>query len=1087
MSKKYWQNFGDLTESERFQQDKEKEFKEELLPIEELQEESLLSSKTPRRDFLKYLGFSTAAAAIAAGCEMPVRKAVPYLNKPEELIPGVSDYYASTFVNGGDAVSVIVKQRDGRPIKLEGNESCPLTGGGTSAIVQASVLDLYDPTRLRHPMEKSGNSYKEIPSFDQLDARLAGEIAASGKPLVLLTSTINSPTTLEIIAGFLAKYPGSRHVQYDAVSHSGMLLANEASYGRKALPRYQFAEAKAIVSLGADFLGTWLNSIEYTKDYAAGRNIKGSSNPEMSRHLQFESMMSLTGSNADDRYTHKPSETGMVAMAILAGLGGGTAPAIKDATLAKGVKDAVTLLNANKGKALVVCGSNDSNVQIVVNAINEAVGANGTTINWGASTNTRRGVDSEMVLLAQQMNAGAIGTLLVYDCNPVYNYADGANLAKAIAKVPVTVSFNRLLDETAEYCKYIIPTPHWLESWGDAEPVSGFISLIQPLINPLFKTRPFQTTLLKWSGAVAAPVAIASAKDSASQLVPPAMMGNQQEDPYAVYVQNYWKSKLGGDNNWNKALQEGTIQAAGTVLTGASHSAGALSTAAAKIAAVKAGETEVVLYQKISMGDGSMANNPWLQEVPDPITKVTWDNYAIMSPTLAKAVLGIDVANNQRQADAYEVTPEKPVVKITGANKQTISLPVLIIPGINDHTIAVALGYGRQSADDKNSLERVGKAATNAGKNAYPLAFFDGTSTIYSSAVSVEKTGDVYPLAQTQVHGFTEGRPIVHETSLAQFVANPKAMLAEVNEERELLIPHGKESFEKDATLYPYYDKPGIKWGMSIDLNTCIGCSACVVACTAENNVSVVGKIQVQRAHEMHWLRIDRYFTGDLENPDVIFQPMLCQHCDNAPCENVCPVAATPHSSEGLNQMTYNRCIGTRYCANNCPYKVRRFNWHDYTGADSFADNQEPLRGTDLDEAVFQMNDELSRMVLNPDVTVRSRGVMEKCSFCVQRLQEAKLEAKKQQDPTMIRNVKTACSQACPTNAITFGNVNDKESEVVVAREDEHRNFYVLEQLHVLPNVSYLAKVRNSDRVIGEEHEHVQQPHGEQVSEGDHG
>ena len=1070
MSKKYWQNFGDLTESERFMQDKEKEFKEELLPIEELHEESLLSSKTPRRDFLKYLGFSTAAAAIAAGCEMPVRKAVPYLNKPEEMIPGISDFYASTYVNGGDAVAVVVKQRDGRPIKIEGNETCPLTGGGTSAMVQASVLDLYDPTRLRHPMEKSGDTYKEMPSFSKLDSKIGAEIAATGKPLVLLTSTVNSPTTLEIIEKFLAKYPGSRHVQYDAISHSGMLLANEASYGRKAIPRYQFAEAKAIVSLGADFLGTWLNSLEYTRDYAAGRNIKGSSKPEMSRHMQFESMMSLTGSNADDRYTHKPSETGMVAMAILAGLGGGNAPAIKDASLAKGVKDAVALLNTNKGKALVVCGSNDSNVQIVVNAINEAIGANGTTINWGASTNTRRGIDSEMVLLAQQMNAGAIGSLLVYDCNPVYNHADGANLAKAIAKVPVSVSFNRLLDETAENCKYIIPTPHWLESWGDAEPVSGFISLMQPVINPLFKTRPFQSTLLMWTGV--------APSDSASA------MSNQQEDPYAAYVQNFWTGKLGGGDNWNKALQEGTIQAAGTASGAASHSAAALGAAGTKIAAIKAGDTEVVLYQKISMGDGSMANNPWLQEVPDPITKVTWDNYAIMSPAHAKAVLGIDVANNQRQADAYEVTPEKPVVKITGSNNKTISLPVLIIPGINDHTVAVALGYGRQSADEKNSLERVGKAATNAGKNAYPLAFFDGATVIYNSVATVEKTGDVYPLAQTQVHGFTEGRPIIHETSLAQFVANPKAMLAEVNAEREMLTPHGKDSYEKDATLYPYFDKPGIKWGMSIDLNTCIGCSACVVACTAENNVSVVGKIQVQRAHEMHWLRIDRYFTGDLANPDVVFQPMLCQHCDNAPCENVCPVAATPHSSEGLNQMTYNRCIGTRYCANNCPYKVRRFNWHDYTGADSFADNQEPLRGTDLDEAVFHMNDELTRMVLNPDVTVRSRGVMEKCSFCVQRLQEAKLEAKKQEDPTMIRNVKTACSQACPTNAITFGNVNDSKSEVIEARSDENRVFHVLEQLHVLPNVSYLAKVRNSDRVIGEEHEHVEAAHGEAEGHG---
>jgi len=355
------------------------------------------------------------------------------------------------------------------------------------------------------------------------------------------------------------------------------------------------------------------------------------------------------------------------------------------------------------------------------------------------------------------------------------------------------------------------------------------------------------------------------------------------------------------------------------------------------------------------------------------------------------------------------------------------------------------------------------------------MAIFDGTSVLYSAPATIEKTSEAYPLAQTQVHGSSESRPILFETTLANFKKNPEAVLEEPRHERKILMADGKTDFRKDATMYPDFVKPGIKWGMSIDLNTCTGCSACVVACTAENNVSVVGKIQVQRAHEMHWLRIDRYFTGDVKNPDVVFQPMLCQHCDNAPCENVCPVAATNHSSEGLNQMTYNRCIGTRYCANNCPYKVRRFNWLDFTGSDSFADNQEPLRGKDLDEVVFQMNEDLTRMVLNPDVTVRARGVIEKCSFCVQRLQDSKLESKKQQDPTIVRNVKTACMQACPTNAIHFGNVNDKESEVSKARKDDNRTFYVLEQLHVLPNVSYLAKIRNTDRHIGP----VEEEHGE--------
>jgi MoCo/4Fe-4S cofactor protein with predicted Tat translocation signal len=1083
-NKKYWQNFGDLTDSERFQQAKEKEFQEELLPLEELDGKGLLDAKTPRRDFLKYLGFSTAAAAIAASCEMPVRKAVPYLNRPDSIIPGVSDFYASTYVNGGDAISVLVKQRDGRPIKIEGNELSSITKGGTSAQAQASVLDLYDPIRLRNPLQKNGDGFKEVTSFDAFDNMVASAIGAIGsKPLVLLTSTIHSPSTLQIIGEFLAKYPGSRHVQYDAVSHSGMLLANEASYGKRAIPAYQFDKAKVIVSLGADFLGTWLNSTEYSKHYADNRKVKGSVTPELSRHIHFESMMSLTGSNADDRYLHKPSETGAIALNLAAKLGVAvSAPAIADAKVKAGIDKTAALLASSKGSALVISGSNDANVQIVINAINEAIGANGTTINWGATTNIRKGIDTDMVQLANDLKAGAIGGLFIYDTNPVYTYAQGKQLAADIAKLPLSVSFNGSLDETAEQCKFILPSHHWLESWGDAEPKSGYISLIQPIINPLFKTRPFQTSLLKWSGNTKATATTVPAPTAAKDTTRPSAVTvtpvptSDSNGEYETYYKNYWMAKLGTVDTWDKALQDGVIEPATPVTGAGAYNGGKLAEAATRIAAVKGGATEIVLYQKISIGNGSQANNPWLQEVPDPISKVTWDNYAMMNPELAKSLFGLDVVKNQRQADSYEVTPEKPVVKIT-VGGAVLELPALIIPGIHSSTIAIAVGYGRKSAADKDgenkvSLERIGRAATGAGKNAYPMVTFDGLGFVYSNPAIFEKTSNTYALAQTQVHGFTEERPVLYETNLKSFVENPKALLAEAAHEREITTPEGKTDFVKDATMYPDHVKPGIKWGMSIDLNTCTGCSACVVACTAENNVSVVGKTQVQRAHEMHWLRIDRYFTGDRENPDVVFQPMLCQHCDNAPCENVCPVAATNHSSEGLNQMTYNRCIGTRYCANNCPYKVRRFNWLDFNGSDSFADNQKPLIGVDTDEVILQMNDDLTRMVLNPDVTVRSRGVIEKCSFCVQRLQESKLEAKKHQDPTMVRNVKVACAQACPSDCITFGNVNDTESDVYKARQDQNRNFYVLEQLHVLPNVSYLAKVRNTDRHIGFEEEH---------------
>jgi molybdopterin-containing oxidoreductase family iron-sulfur binding subunit len=1069
-NKKYWQSFGELNQTPAHLETANNEFKEELLPIEELSQEGLTLGKTPRRDFLKYLGFSTAAAAVAASCEMPVRKSIPYLQKPDNVTPGVANYYASTYVNGGDAISVVVKQRDGRPIKIEGNDLSSLTKGGTSAQAQASVLDLYDTTRLRHPLQLDGNAHKEVTSFAAFDSMIGAAMNnLGGKSVVLLTSTIHSPSTRQLISNFLAKYPGSRHVQYDAVSHSGMLQANEACYGKRALPAYRFDLAKTIVSLGADFLGTWISPVEYSRQYAVNRKMNGAAS-KLSRHFQFESMLSLTGSNADDRHTHKPSETAAVALYLLSKLGGAvSAPSIADASLKSSLDKAASQLMQTKGASLVVCGSNDMNVQVVVNAINELIGANGTTIDWSKTNNTRQGIDADMNTLLADMKSGKVGALLVYDCNPVYSHASGAAFAQALKSLPVTVSMSGTMDETTELCKFILPAHHWLESWGDAEPVTNHISFQQPLINPLFKTRSFQDSLMAWSGgAIAAP---AATTDSTAAVVAKPASGKD----YATYVREFWSAKLGGESMYQKAMQDGVVETA-TPAAGAAYNGSMLSAAASKLASAKSGNVEVVLYQKVSVGNGAQANNPWLQELPDPITKVTWDNYAMMSPELAKTLIGIDVMHNQREADAYEVTPEKPTVKIT-ANGQSIELPVLILPGLNNATIAVALGYGRQSADAAQSLERVGRSATGAGKNAYPMVGFNGSNNIYETVATVEKTGNTYPLAQTQVHGSSEGRPVIYETSLSSFLKNPEVALGEIHHEKKTLLAEGKTDFVKDGTIYPDFEKPGIKWGMSIDLNTCTGCSACVVACTAENNVSVVGKIQVQKAHEMHWLRIDRYFTGNPSNPDVVFQPMMCQHCDNAPCENVCPVAATNHSSEGLNQMTYNRCIGTRYCANNCPYKVRRFNWLDFTGSDSFKDNQQPLRGSELDEAVFQMNDDLTRMVLNPDVTVRSRGVIEKCSFCVQRLQESKLEAKKNQDPSMVRNVKTACMQACPTNAIQFGNVNDKESEVSKARADEHRNFYVLEQLHVLPNVSYLVKVRNTDRQIGEVEEAAEAAH----------
>lgn len=1021
MSKKYWQNFGELNHSEAFQQSAKDEFREEL-PFEG---EGMAEAKTPRRDFLKYVGFSTAAAAIAAGCETPVRKAIPYLNKPADLTPGVSNWYATTYVSGSDVVPVVAKVRDGRPIKIEGNELSTITGGGTSARVQASVLDLYDTARLRYPMANG----QEVSSLDAFD-KMLGE-ALTGAAVALVTPTITSPTTKQIITEFLAKYPGSRHVQYDGISYSGILSANEASYGKRAVPSYDFGKAKVVVSLAADFLGTWLNHVEYQKGYAKLRKV-GEKNPEMSKHYHFESMMSMTGSNADERYTHKPSEAGVVAAALLSAVSGQAISGVSD-SVKKGVEKAAKDLLANKGAGLVVSGSHSADVQIIVNAINEAIGANGTTINWAAPLLTKQGVDADMATLIDDMNSGKINAVLLYDVNPVYDYFDGAKFKAALAKVKSSVSFNERLDETTALVKYILPANHYLESWGDAEIKPGYISLMQPTINPLFKTRQLQDTLLKWIGNATG---------------------------YHDYFKNFWVAKLGSEEAYDTALMNGVIEPAAPAAGGAAFSNAKLAEATAAATAKKAGGTyELVLYQKPVLGDGRQANNPWLLETPDPITRATWDNYVIISPSLAKTLIGVDIADRQ-QADQFEVNPGKPVVKVTVPGKEPVTLPVLVIPGVEANTLAIAVGYGRNAQS--------GRATVGAGKNAYPLAV-NGDFNVANVSIEVVPK-ETYKVAQGQTHMSYEGRvEVVKEMLLAEYKAHPDEIMEE--REKELKPFGGLDKFTAEGTIYPNYEKPGIKWGMSIDLNACYGCGSCVVACTAENNVATVGKSEVLRYHDMAWLRIDRYFSGDPANPDsiqTIFQPMLCQHCDNAPCENVCPVAATNHSSEGLNQMTYNRCIGTRYCANNCPFKVRRFNWADYTGADSFPNNQDQTIVGHLDDAVHMMNDELTRMVLNPDVTVRSRGVIEKCSFCVQRLQEGKLKAKKENRTLTDSDVKTACQQACAADAIVFGNVNNKDSEVsTVRRENKNRLFYSLEQLHVLPNVSYLAKIRNTEMETG--------------------
>lgn len=1082
--KKYWTSFAALKNKEELEKRTENEFAEDL-PFGEIDEKGLFDLKHPRRDFLKYLGFSTAAATVAASCETPVRKAVPLVNRVENTLPGVPKEYASTYVQDGDVVPVIVKVRDGRPIKIEGNKDYPFTLGGTSARVQASVLDLYDMYRIPHPKQNvPGKGWQEIPGFEQLDAQITGKLA--GKPVVLLTSTIVSPTTKQIIAGFLAKYPGSRHVQYDAVSYSGLIQA----HGGK-IPAHNFDSADLVVSLGADFLGTWLSPVEFARQYATRRKLDGDKKT-MSKHYQFESFLSMTGSNADERITHRPSETGAVALALLAAVGGGApAPSI-DARLNTAIQKVANDLKSHRGAALVVCGSNDPNIQTVVREINRAVGAFGSTIDTGTTLNYRQGIDADMVSLVQQMNAGQVGALLIYGANPAYDYVDADSFKNGLKKVGLSISFNEKMDETTELCQYVIPNHHFLESWGDAEPRTGYVSFIQPTIHPLFKTRAFQTSLLKWSG---------------------------NNTDYETFFQDYWKGNLGGQAAFDKTLQLGfkgavavtapvnnagntgntgaatdslpgnrTVQNTGTgnqipvvTTTNIPTASVDLNAAITAISSTpKSNKNEIVLYESVMLLGGRQAGNPWLLELPDPVTRATWDNYALISTAKAKE-LGIDYESTE-----YEYYTEKPLIELAVGNRK-ITIPALVIPGMDANTIAVAVGYGRNKALNEAIYEEKG-----LGQNVFQFVQLRNNNRIYHNEVttSADTVGD-YKIAQIQKHNSYEGRTeVLKETTLASFAKYPNNF----KEWRDELHSHygGKSGdFRKEGTLYDDPDRltTGIKWGMSIDLNSCIGCGACVVACHLENNVPIVGKNEVLRYHEMHWLRIDRYFITDESNPDnlkgVIFQPMLCQHCDNAPCENVCPVAATMHNSEGINQMAYNRCIGTRYCANNCPYKVRRFNWADYTGASTHG-KLGPKSGTGkLNPVVHQMNDELTRMVLNPDVVTRSRGVMEKCTFCVQRTQAGKLKAKMENRELGADEVQSACAQACPTSAIIFGNVNKPEGAVTQIRKNNpQRVFYVLEQLHTLPNVNYLAKIRNTEELIvpeGKTGEHASETEKEAI------
>ncbi|MFL0354134.1 TAT-variant-translocated molybdopterin oxidoreductase [Xanthomarina sp. GH4-25] len=1062
-NKKYWKSVEELNENssivETLQQN---EFVEEI-PTDEFlgNKESLESSKTTRRDFLKYVGFSTAAASLAA-CEGPVIKSIPYVVQPVEIIPGVANYYATTIADGFDFASVLVKTREGRPIKIE-NNTLATTSGSANARVNASVLGLYDSMRMQGPVK--GDSYI---SWEDLNAEVSQkltELSGSGKQIVLLTQTFASPSTSKLISEFKQKYGNVNHVVYDAVSESAALDAYQAKYNERGLASYDFSKAETIVSVGGDFLGDWQGG-GFDSGYAAGRiPTKG----KMSRHIQFESNMSLTGANADKRVPVTPSQQKLVLAKLYSEVVGGSVSVDLPEHILTAVSKAASQLKSVGSKGVVVTGVQDVNAQTVVLEINDYL--NSKAFDAATPIKIRQGNDKAVNTLVAEMKAGKVGAIIMSGVNPIYTLPNAADFAEGLTQTELSVTFSLKADETSTQTQYIAAAPHYLESWGDVELKKGHFALMQPTIRPLFDTKQFQDALLNWTG---------------------------NDVSYHDYIKQTWNENILAGSSFSQALHDGVFVSNGAISTSNGTNATATATddktfvggiiedvatglglnkdketttateqttttasvSGASAARALASSTasaglELSLYTKVGMGDGKQANNPWLQEFPDPITRTSWDNYLTVSKDDAKA-LGLKsehVANGGLNGSYANVT----------VNGTTIeNVPVIIQPGQAKGSVGLSFGYGRTTGL-KNEMK--------TGVNAYKL--YHNFNNVQD--VSVSAAQGMHEFASVQLHNTLMGRgDIIKETTLEIFNTKDKS---EWNAIPVVSLNHVETPVTSpEVDLWDEYDRTiGHHFNLSIDLNACTGCGACVIACHAENNVPVVGKEEVRKSRDMHWLRIDRYYSseesfaediekkenisglgsslsefGEMEhasdNPQVVFQPVMCQHCNHAPCETVCPVAATSHGRQGQNHMAYNRCVGTRYCANNCPYKVRRFNWFLYSENDEFD---------------YHMNDDLGRMVLNPDVVVRSRGVMEKCSMCIQKTQKTILDAKRDGREIKDGEFQTACSAACGNGAMVFGDINDKDSKVAKLLED-NRMYHLLEYVGTEPNVQYHTKVRNT-------------------------
>ncbi|HTY42209.1 MAG TPA: TAT-variant-translocated molybdopterin oxidoreductase [Thermoanaerobaculia bacterium] len=957
--REYWRSLEELLDTEDFREHLHREFR---VPIE---------SGFNRRELLTLMGASIALAGLTGCTRQPTEKIYPYVQAPEELIPGVPLYYATAHLHGGYARGVLAKSYEGRPIKIEGNELHPASLGGTDVFAQGYILNMYDPDRSQTLTERG-----EIRAWSSFlaAARLALEKERPGKGagLRFLTRTVTSPTLQKQLAEVLAAFPAAQWVSWEPVNRDAILAGAQLAFGEAVEVKPAFDRADVILSLEADFLGSGPSMPRAVRDFAARRRGEGSN-----RLYVVEATPSLTGARADHRRPMKPAEIEAFARAVAVAVG-----AIAGASRTDPFVEAVAAdLKAHRGSSLVVAGETQPpSVHALAHAMNEALGNVGKTVAYVAPA-AAAPADQTAALraLVADMNAGKVTTLVIVDGNPVYDAPADLEFARALEKVGLRIHLSLYDDETSRHCHWHVAAAHPLETWSDARAEDGTVTILQPLIAPLFSGK------------------------SAHELL--AAFSDQPERTGHDIVKDSWRGRLPGsdfDAAWRKALHDGLVDGSAAPAKAVRLRADLGSEIPAP---TPAGEGLTLVFRADpTVWDGAYANNGWMQELSKPLTKLTWDNAALIAPATAQR-LG--------------VTTEDVVTLTAGGRK--VSAAVWVMPGQAEDCVTVHLGYGRT---------RGGRVASGRGFDAYALRASNALWT--APGLEVVKTLGRYPLATTQHQYSMEGRDPVRATTAAAYASDP-GVVAKMGEK-----PPGP-----DDTLYPKMPAGAYAWGLSIDLSTCVGCNACIVACQSENNIPIVGKEQVAIGRALQWIRVDRYYKGSLDAPETVHQPVTCMHCENAPCEVVCPVNATVHSAEGLNQMVYNRCVGTRYCSNNCPYKVRRFNFFLYT----------------------DYTTEILKLARNPDVTVRSRGVMEKCSYCVQRINRARYEAEKENRPIRDGEIVTACQQACPAQAIVFGNVADPESRVSKAKA-EQRSYGLLTELGTRPRTTYLASLSNPNPTL---------------------